>query len=384
MGQLLAFVGLRKPPFVSMTRIGELFYEMVYDELDYDYAKSILNFFFPYSTKGSCSGIRNGNYFGRNYDWFYNNDCEFLIKIPRGKDHYASINVASGMGIFTKFFVEKRWYFNIYKALPFIALDGINEKGVACSVNVVPSQDCGITCGTNPESKNNVSVVMLVRYILDHYDSAEKAVNDIKNNLNLTGAHSKMFNDELHYMILDEKKTFILEIINNKVVINECPKDVPPYMTNFFVTGCKRDKNGHIDLKSVTPHSCGIERYDIITDNYNNCNNYDGMLDCLKKIKFSNTYNEEMKPFWFTGYIHHAEEKGYGDLVVNDIIEHPERFDRFKNDNIKSFKNRTRKKGDTYETVHTSIYDIKNKKLFLMIREDFENMLDYEVETEIK
>ena len=384
MGQLLAFVGMRKPPFISMTRIGELFYEMVYDELDYDYAKSTINFFFPNGIKGSCSGIRNGNLFGRNYDWFYNNDCEFLIKIPRKKNRYASINVASGMGIFTKFFVEKKWYFNIYKILPFVALDGINEKGVACSVNVVPNNDNGNTISTNPESKNVVNVVMLIRYILDNYDSAEKAVNDIKNNINLTGAHSKMFNDELHYMILDDKKTFILEIVNNKVIINECPKDHPPYMTNFFVTNCKYDENGHVDLKSVTPHATGIERYDIITDNYKNCDNYEGMLDCLKKVKLSNNYNESLKPFWLSACIHHAEENGYGNLVVNDMIEHPEKFDKIKNDQIKSFKNRTRRKGDTYETVHTSIYDIKNKKLYLMIREDFENMLDYEVEAEIQ
>ena len=357
---------------------------MVYDELDYDYAKSVINFFFPNGIKGSCSCIRNGNFFGRNYDWYYNNDCEFLIKIPRSKNRYASLNVASGMGIFTKFFVEQKWYFNIYKIIPFIALDGINEKGVACGVNVVPNNDNGDTCNTNPESKINVNVIMLVRYILDNYDSAEKAVNDIKNNINLIGAHSKMFNNELHYMILDDKKTFILEIVNNKVIVNECPKNYPPYMTNFYITGCKYDKNNHVDLKSLTPHANGVERYDIITDNYKNCDNYDGMLDCLKKLKSSNIYNENIKPFWYSGYILHAEEKGYGHLVVNDIIEHPEKFERYKNDMIKSFKNRSKRKGDTKQTVHTSIYDIKNKKLFLMIREDFEDMLDYEIEIDIK
>ena len=51
-------------------------------------------------TSGYCSARRRGSILERNYDWYFDESCEFVVSMTRGKNddgttRYASIGVAS-------------------------------------------------------------------------------------------------------------------------------------------------------------------------------------------------------------------------------------------------------------------------------------------------
>ena len=85
--------------------------------------------------------------------------------------------VAGGIPELTVDFVASGEYKDVYKALPFLVVDGINEKGLVCNNNVVPTGDKGRNTGSVPviEKRDEICQMMLVRYILDNFDNALSA-----------------------------------------------------------------------------------------------------------------------------------------------------------------------------------------------------------------
>lgn len=73
--------------------------------------------------------------------------------------------------------------------LPFVCLDGINEKGVSIAVLVVDIKDgMGITC--QKEKEKNIFTTLAIRYVLDYADSTASAV-ELLSNFNMLAAGGK-------------------------------------------------------------------------------------------------------------------------------------------------------------------------------------------------
>ena len=83
--------------YADIKRVKDYVYEIYYNELDYDFACDYFAKSRPVEPVGACSAIRNGNFYGRNLDWIYNEDAEFIVRVPRIANRYASMGIAGSI-----------------------------------------------------------------------------------------------------------------------------------------------------------------------------------------------------------------------------------------------------------------------------------------------
>lgn len=98
--------------------------------------------------QASCSSVRKGNLYGRNFDYVYNQTPDTVIHTPAGNGSYATMLMDGGVfethTKMTKARLDEilagakpneiETY--LLQLLPYIVVDGINEKGVICNINV--------------------------------------------------------------------------------------------------------------------------------------------------------------------------------------------------------------------------------------------------------
>lgn len=362
--------------FKNISRVKPYLYEVWYDELDYDFAyeyfKALENPIVP----GGCSSIRNGNFLGRNFDWIYDNSSEFIVHVPKIGNNYSSIGISGGFSDLTDVFVQSGTESELYKVVPFHIYDGINSCGVCCSSNVVPT-DKGEN-KTNPSSTLEVELnaMMIIRYVLDHFSTAIDAVEYIKNHSSIY--FSKFYHDmgyEAHFMICDSNNTFIIEFINNETVII----DNKYYMTNFYLSDVNFNDDGSVytpetqienynayNTNLITLNGSGLERYNIINSNYYLANTKNGMRNLLNKLTYTKAYTNT-ENIWYTEFVGNGftvkTDKSTYDAVMP--IARQAYFDR----------NREDAEIDTWQTVHSIVYDIKNKNIYIITQEDSEELI---------
>lgn len=109
-------------------------------------------------------------------------------------------------------------------------------------------------------------------------------------------------NYELHFMIADENKTYVLEIIDNVVRIIDVTNK--PMMTNFYLYGVTFNADGKTYYPAindathnakitngVTDHGCGLERYAKIVDAYSELNDLNSMANFMAHdLRYTNAY----------------------------------------------------------------------------------------------
>lgn len=352
---------MKKNAYKSITKVEDYFYETEYNELDYEGAIEFFKTY--YGEKASCSAVRKDNVYGRNYDWYYDDKCSFLVKTKKSDEHLSVIGMSGSVPSLTKSLVEAGEYSEMFRFMPFLLLDGINEKGVIASINVVPKGDKGITTGTTPkiEKRETINQVMLVRYILDKFESAEQAVTYIRDYVSVYAPSSI----ETHFMVADANGTYSIEFINNETVIRELNK---PYMTNFYLTDVQYEDN-HIKFDSVTNYGSGLERYNLIADNYNSISDVSSMTSLMDELKYTKSYDKTNPDFWYTEFVGDYTSEGLGKLTVTST---PEQFEPVVDIAIEKFENRSRFNPDTWQTVHSSVYDMDELKLYVKCQEGTE------------
>lgn len=358
----------------ALRRIAKYLYAADYADIDYDAAKEYFKKDADLAMPGACSAFKDGDYYCRNFDWTYDNSAEFVVNVqsPKGSDRYKSKGMAGGIKIFTEDFVKDNTNDNneLYAILPFLMRDGINECGVFAEINVVPTW--------NPENKNTsvptvreedqISALMLVRYVLDNFSTAYAAVRYIKYFISVY--FPKALHDmgyECHWMIGDKTDTYCLEIVENEVIIIEI--DESPYMTNFHLHNVEFNDDGTVytpdtqdethnavNTNHIHPLGAGLERYNFIvrnTDSY-----YFDYLDILEELKYTNSYNTHNR--WLTEFV------GLHGLQVDSD---PEDFEPVLENAHEEYLNRDRNTGTTWQTCHTSIYSPDKYAFMLYIQE---------------
>ena len=306
-----------------------------------------------------CSSVRNGDFYGRNFDYIFNDTPEFVVHMKASENRHASLGVATHYGL-RENLMEQNAYDTQLELIPNLTLDGINDAGVIASINVVPGkEDVGELTGTNPDGKD-LDAAFSVRFILDNADSADEAVELLKSR-NLYGtAVNDMY---IHIMIADPQKTYIVEFINNQLVAQEKTGD-EQIMTNFYR-----------NLPELTEHAAGVERYQILKENYNEATSLAGMRNLMKRVKYSNAYNYSTEP-WYSEAVPQS-------ILKNPSSEDSEAYYAHYDDIRKDYWNyitndiRNPANGSFWHTTHNSVYDIKNKVLRLTTQEDYSNFYDF-------
>ena len=327
----------------------------------------------------ACSAVRNGNFYGRNLDLDYSNVPEFVIKVAAKEGRYASIGMAAMFDIKSNK-VDKLSEAQLL-ALPNMTFDGINENGVAMNSNVAPAVDLDFaTLLSTNYGKPRIHSMAVVRYVLDHAKSAAHGVELLKN-MDIYGGYGTWWN--LHWMLSDEKETYIIECIDGELVARN---DTDNIMTNFYVnyapktlyakhvaqTGQKVAGKVYEGFPILTPHACGVERYAILKEHYaEGGESAEGMAHLMERVKYTQSYEDDTNPFWYTEYTE-------GNLTIANA---PMDFKIDIQSSIDTYKLRDRniQPNNFWQTWHTSVYDLANRTLRLNIQEDYTRHYDFKL-----
>lgn len=207
--------------------------------------KSVLEFFggmFGCSTLSA--GSSDGSFlFGRNFDW---ESCQALVVSAEPEKGYASIStvnmdfIQAGAGID----MERLPNEVKTKAALYAPLDGMNEKGLCVSVNMI--QDSA-TIEQNTE-KTDITTTTAVRLLLNQAADVDEALVLLRQ-YDLHASMGMM----VHFAIADAKgHSVVVEYVDDEMVVTDTP-----VVTNFYLA--EGEKYGIGTEQSHT-------RYEILTD----------------------------------------------------------------------------------------------------------------------
>lgn len=183
------------------------------------------------STAFGCStiSVRNtegGCFFGRNFDW---QACDALIVLAHPQNGYSSISTVNldfihqGTGALANFPDDDI----LTVAALYAPLDGMNEKGLSVSVNMI-QDSASIWQDTK---KPDITTTTAVRLLLDQVSDVGKALELLAQ----YDFHASM-NYMIHFAIADsDGRSVAVEYVDNEMVVTETP-----ILTNFYVAEGKK------------------------------------------------------------------------------------------------------------------------------------------------
>lgn len=176
----------------------------------------------------SVENTEGGYYFGRNFDW---NKCDAMMVASYPSDGYASFStvnvdfVRQGTGFASRFLSDEV----LTAAALYAPLDGMNEKGLCVSVNMIQDND---TISQNTE-KPDITTTTAIRLLLNRAADADEAVELLRQ----YDFHASM-GYMVHLAIADSTgRSVAVEYINNEMKVIETP-----ILTNFYLS--EGEKNG--------------------------------------------------------------------------------------------------------------------------------------------
>lgn len=183
-----------------------------------------------------------GYLFGRNFDW---ENCNALIISASPENGYASVSTVNTDFIQAGGLDISRLPDQIQAIVGLYApLDGMNEKGLAVSVNMIQDSD---TINQNTD-KPDLTTTTAVRLLLDQAATVQEAT-DLLQQYDLHASMGMM----VHFAIADAKGNSVaVEYIGNEMSVIETP-----VVTNFYLT--EGEKYG---IGTEQSH----ERYDTLID----------------------------------------------------------------------------------------------------------------------
>ena len=182
--------------------------------------------------------------FGRNFDW---ENCEAMVVESHPENGYASLstvnmdfitqNVGGGMVGMALNLDEVKTLAALYAPL-----DGMNEAGLAVSVNMI-QDSAAIEQNTD---KPDITTTTAIRLLLDKAGNVDEAL-ELLGQYDLHGSMGMMF----HFAIADSTgRSVAVEYVDNEMIVTETP-----VLTNFYLA--EGEKYG---IGTEQSH----ERYDIL------------------------------------------------------------------------------------------------------------------------
>lgn len=356
----------RKRLLQSLTRVAEYLYE--YDDTYTSYTDPSDMSLIP----GGCSSFKLGDKMGRNLDWYYNDQVDFIINCSRPGCR-KSIGIASHPKI-TKSSLEAGEYIKYFEVLPWYTQDGINEDGLYASINVVPDDiPGGLTDYTPDGYEDSIDVLQIVRYILDYCTSVEDACDKLSR---IQIRYNRAVAEKgygIHAMVADEYICLVLEVVNGELKIIESNKS-----TNFWLYGTTlNDKAGRVYTNAdvpnnlptrdngITPLGSGLERWNIIAG-------YEGddPRELLNILAYTHTYTNT-SDIWYSELVYAPRN-----VTVDTPVDSEEM--KYMLDVVHSqYESRSRDNPVTWHTTHSSVYDLKSITLSIVSQEDSSKEFEY-------
>ena len=210
----------------------------------------------------------NGYYFGRNFDWY---NCNALIVEAYPTDGYASICTVNldFIGSFANALDDNA----LTLAAIYAPLDGMNEKGLCVSVNMIEDNE-SVNQNTG---KPDITTTTAVRLLLDKASDVDEA-------LELLGRYDMHASKGLtvHFAVADADGNCVaVEYLNSEMIVTETP-----VVTNFYFAD--GPKNGKGTQQSH-------ERYEILmrTLSENGSFTADEVMNALESVSKHNWHDGE-------------------------------------------------------------------------------------------
>ena len=358
----------------------------------------------PVEGLGGCSSVRAGNFHGRNLDIGISDCATVVVHMKAGEDRLASVGTTQWGDVTETSLSANGVSAHRFDVLPNWMLDGINEKGVAININVIPLDVPQL--GQGPDSRPSLHARKVVRHVLDHAVSAADAVRRLRGfhvfgNIG-TGTYY------LHWMISDPEKTFVVEIIKGEVVARE-----HPIMTNFNINWDNRNKraiapsefaswgperyvnpalygdNPEKILETYTPHADGIERYLTLRDApyATKGKTFEGMFDLMRLARYSRVVELPIERTFRSDLteIDEVQSVGLDSLVKVYAAENAEKLRkawtklRPAMTNVYAHLADYRKPdelGDYTITTHNVTFDLAKRMFRIVVQEDYDHPHD--------
>lgn len=240
--------------------------------------KSVLEFF---GNMFGCStlSVQNADgswLFGRNFDW---NTCDALVVSTEPEEGYASISTVNMDFIQAAAGMELERLPDEMKTMAalYAPLDGMNEKGLCVSVNMI-EDSASIAQETD---KKDITTTTAVRLLLDQAADVDEALELLKE-YDLHASMGMM----VHFALADAKgKAVAAEYIDNEMVVTDTP-----VVTNFYLA--EGEKHGIGTEQSHT-------RYEILTKLMKEKKTMDGqdVRDALDSVSKDN-FDEPLSTEW--------------------------------------------------------------------------------------
>lgn len=178
----------------------------------------------------SVKNADGGYLFGRNFDW---QTCDALVVVSYPREGYASVStvnlgfIRQGAGSSANMPTDEM----LTVAALYAPLDGMNEKGLCVSVNMIRDnatirQDTG---------KADITTTTAIRLMLDKAATAEEALELLRQ----YDLHAS-FGTMVHFAIADSTGNSVaVEYIDDEIVVIETP-----VLTNFYLAEGKKQGIG--------------------------------------------------------------------------------------------------------------------------------------------
>ncbi len=237
---------------------------------------------------------------GRNYDLDIRSNGATVVIHTAPEGCYKSVGVSDcgQEGLSYKDIKEKNNKRELLLYAPYYTMDGVNEKGFACSVMLLNE-------GANVQhtGKNWLPSTLVVRYLLDHADSVDNAVEllnkmDLRNDYFMEAFKSIISDISFHWALTDSAgNKAVIEYVDGKMIVNkyplkvqyneeddsakiEYPKEEKGYLlsTNFYVS----------EGFNNTKHDSGKWRYETLEKQLakNPTPTNDELRDMMKSAKY--------------------------------------------------------------------------------------------------
>ncbi|MCM1272917.1 MAG: linear amide C-N hydrolase [Clostridium sp.] len=250
----------------------------------------------------SVKDADNHSLFGRNFDW---NTCNAMIVQSKPENGYASISTVN-----TDFIsmngIELSSLPAYVQAIVclYAPLDGMNEKGLAVSVNMI--QD--VSAIFQSTDKPDITTTTAIRLLLNQASDVDEAV-ELLGQYDMHASMGYM----MHLALADTSgRSVVVEYINNEMVVTETK-----VVTNFYLAA--GEKNG---IGTAQSH----ERYDILMKalSEHTTMSMDEVcvaLDSVSKDNFGEFESTEWSIVFnqSTGEVHYYHRENYNDKYTFKI-----------------------------------------------------------------
>ena len=307
---------------------------------------------------GGCSEAWKNGIVGRNFDWYYDATPTFMLRVHGNAKRYSSIGIATGNDMLPQEIETGNWL-DAYKQLPYLTMDGVNEKGVYAGLNVVNAMPGTREMWAGTEYFGEEAI----RIALDTCATAQEAAEMVRDK---TFMPTNFHNYEFHFLIADTEHCFVIE---DGVMTDETNSH--PIITNCRQRFADAYTNGKLDATKLVehdPYGAGVERFNKLVDGLPNVENVDDMINLMHELNYSNAYLEDSG--WLSEVCADYRPMGFDlDLTVDKTVTAPDQFAPVMEIMREKFAQRTREGGDTWQTVHSSVYDLEKKELYLTVQE---------------